>query len=66
MMDAYRAIGIFDGFEEPKNAAEVIEAARFIRDKGPRGVLCGNGTQKAIDLANRADAGEFDYLLEEG
>lgn len=59
-MTAYLAIGIWDGFEEPIDREQVIEAARFIRDHGPRGILMGNGTRDAIALANAADDGTLD------
>lgn len=58
-MNAYLAIGILDGFEECVDQEEYIAACRYIRDHGPRGVLCGNGTRDAIEIANRADAGEL-------
>lgn len=54
-MDAYLAIGILDGFEPCEDAAQYLAACRYIRDHGPRGVLCGNGTRDAIALADMAD-----------
>jgi hypothetical protein len=57
-MDTYNAVGILDGFVEPESAEDVIAAARFIRDHGPRGVLAGNGTRDAIALADLADRDE--------
>lgn len=58
-MDAYRAVSIFDGFADaPVTTSEVIAAARYIRDIGPRGVLAGSGTNQAIALADIADRGD--------
>lgn len=56
-MNEYLAIGILDGFEACEGPDQYIEACRFIRDHGPRGVLCGSGMRNAIELANLADQG---------
>jgi hypothetical protein len=50
-MDSYTAIGILDGFVEPESALDVIRAYVFIAEHGPRGVLAGSGTQRALYVA---------------
>lgn len=55
-MNPLRASQVLEGWGEPvTDPMEVIEASRWIRDHGPRGMLSGNGTRDADDLANLAD-----------
>lgn len=54
-MDAYNAVAVLDGFADDVTAADVLAASRYIRDHGPRGILTGNGTTRAIALADYAD-----------
>ncbi len=59
-MDTYTAIGIFDGFVEPKTTRDIVRAAVFIAKHGPRGVLAGNGTSHALEIAAYAKAHGYD------
>lgn len=60
-MNSYRAVEILDGFGEPcESREEYIEACRWIRDNGPRGLLCGNGTRDAIAIADAYDNGTLE------
>jgi len=49
-MDAYRACGLVEGFENPKSEDEVIEAWQFLIDTGLAWRLQGRIGRAAMDL----------------